>query len=270
MTPFKTILAHVDASPRAVVRLRLAEALASRHDAALIGAYAATPAAITTGLSLGEGTGLLAVAAAETDADNVRRGRALFDQAGLGWRASWRELAGDGPVLAFVRAALTADLLVLGQYDRSDAGGRIVPSDFAESVLIDSGKPAILVPSVGDFNGLPGSVLVAWKPTRESARAIAAALPLLQTAQSVHVCAWDGDPREVEPWLRRYGVTPTFHREPDAGAEIGEMVLSRAADLGADLLVMGCYGHSRARELVLGGASRTIMDSMTLPVLMAH
>jgi len=270
MSTFKTILAHVDASPRAVVRLRLAEVLASRYDSKLTGAYAATPAAMMSGLVLGEGTGLLALAAVQIDADNVRHARARFDQAGLGWRADWRELTGDVPVPAFIRAALAADLLVLGQHDQSDSGGRIVPTDFAESVLIGSGKPAIVVPCAGDFTDVGRSVLVAWKPTRESARAIAAALPLLQMAQSVHVCAWDGDPREVEPWLRRHGVTATLHREPDAGAEIGEMVLSRAADLGADLLVMGCYGHSRARELVLGGASRTIMDSMTVPVLMAH
>jgi len=270
MAAFKSILVHMDASPRSVVRLRLAETLASRYDATLSAAYAATPAAMMGALAWGEGSSMLAAAAAEIDADNLRHARARFDQAGLGWRAEWRELAGDVPMRAFTRAALTADLLMLGQYDRSDPGGRIVPSDFAESVVIGSGKPAIVVPCAGDFVGLWKSVLVAWKPTRESARAIAAALPLLQAAQHVHVTAWDGDPREVEPWLRRHGVTPTFHREPDAGREIGEMILSHAADLGADLLVMGCYGHGRAREQVLGGASRTIMDSMTVPVLMAH
>jgi nucleotide-binding universal stress UspA family protein len=250
--------------------MRLAETLASRHDATLSGAYAATPAALSGALAFGESSGMLAAAAAEIDAENVRRARAHFDHAGLGRRADWRELAGDAPVPAFVRAALTTDLLVLGQYDRSDPGGRIVPSDFAESVLIGSGKAAIVVPCAGDFAGLCESVLIAWKPTRESARAVAAALPLLQTAQNVHVAAWGGDPHEVESWLLRHGVTPTLHREPDAGRETGEMILSRAADLGADLVVMGCYGHSRARELVLGGASRTIIDSMTVPVLMAH
>lgn len=270
MAVYKSILVHADASARCVLRLRLAETLASRHDSTLSGVYAATPAAMNGALAWGEGSSMLAAAAAEVDADHLRRARTGFDQAGLGRRADWRELAGDAPIPAFIRAALTCDLLVLGQYDRSDAGGRIVPPDFAQSVLIGSGKPAIVVPCAGDFADLRKTVLVAWKPTREAARAIAAAMPLLQAAQQVHVASWDGDPREVESWLRRHGVTPTFHREPDARDEVGEMILSRAADFGADLLVMGCYGHSRTREMVLGGASRTIIDSMTVPVLMAH
>jgi nucleotide-binding universal stress UspA family protein len=270
MSSLKSILVHVDASPRSVVRLQLAETLASRHDATLTGAYAATPAVLTRTLALGEGTGMMSTVGAEIDADNLRRARALFDQSGLGRRATWQELGGDVPVPAFIRAALTSDLLVLGQYDRSDAGGRIVPADFAEAVIIGSGKPAIVVPYAGNFSGTVNSVLVAWKPTRESARALGAALPLLQAAREVHVAAWNADPRDVEPWLTRHGVTPVFHSEPGTGAEVGELILSRAADLGAELLVMGCYGHSRTRELVLGGASRTIMDSMTVPVLMAH
>ena len=142
MSAFKSILVHMDASARSIVRLRLAETLASRHDATLSAAYAATPAAMGGVLAWGEGSSVLAAAAAEIDADNLRHARASFDQAGLGWRAEWRELTADVPMRAFTRAALTADLLVLGQYDRSDPGGRIVPSDFAESVVSGSGKPA--------------------------------------------------------------------------------------------------------------------------------
>jgi nucleotide-binding universal stress UspA family protein len=270
MGAYKSILVHADASARCVVRLRLAKALASRLDATLGGVYAATPSALTAAVALGEGSSILATAAAESDAQHRRAARMAFDSAGLGRGAEWRELAGDLPIPAFTRAALTADLLVLGQPDDSDAGAAIVPSDFAESVLIASGKPSILVPSAGDFVDLGKTVLVAWKPTRESARAIAAAMPLLQMADHVHVAAWGAEPREVEAWLRRHGVAATLHRESTAGSEVGEMILSRAADLGADLLVMGCYGHSRAREMVLGGASRTIIDSMTIPVLMTH
>lgn len=78
------------------------------------------------------------------------------------------------------------------------------------------------------------------------------------------MAAWGDEPRDVEHLLLRHGIDPTFHAEPTAGGEIGELILSRAADFS------GCYGHSRAPELVLGGASRTVMDSMTVPVLMAH
>jgi len=96
------------------------------------------------------------------------------------------------------------------------------------------------------------------------------ALPLLQRAKQVHVAGWDSEPRDLEHLFYHHGIDAVFHREGKAPAHVGEYMLSRAAELGADLLVMGCYGHSRARELVLGGASRTVLDSMTLPVLMVH
>jgi nucleotide-binding universal stress UspA family protein len=123
---------------------------------------------------------------------------------------------------------------------------------------------------VGEFETLGRDVLVAWKPTPEAARAVQAALPLLHAARQVHVAAWGDDPREIERLLLLHGIDARYHREPAADAHVGELLLSRAADLSADLLVMGCYGHSRTRELVLGGASRRVLQSMTLPVLMCH
>jgi nucleotide-binding universal stress UspA family protein len=145
-----------------------------------------------------------------------------------------------------------------------------VPADFVEAVVIDSGRPAIVVPYAGTFGAIGETVLIAWKPTRESARAVSAALPLLQRAKQVHVAGWDSEPRDLEHFFYHHGIDAVFHREGQAPAHVGEYMLSRAAELGADLLVMGCYGHSRARELVLGGASRTVLESMTLPVLMVH
>lgn len=159
---------------------------------------------------------------------------------------------------------------MLGQFDRSDPGASIVPSDFVESVIVGSGRPAIVVPFAGDFKTLGSTVLVAWKPTPEAARAVQAALPLLRSARQVHVAGWGDDPREIERLLLLHGVDARFHREAEADAHVGELLLSYSADLSADLLVMGCYGHSRTRELVLGGATRQVMQSMTLPVLMSH
>jgi nucleotide-binding universal stress UspA family protein len=141
-------------------------------------------------------------------------------------------------------------------------------------VLIESGKPAIVVPAVGSFGTLGERVLIAWKPGRESARALAAAMPILQRAASVHYvvdgrCEWAA--AELGGCLRAHGVKAPLKRHAalDAAAP-GESLLSLAADCDADLLVMGCYGHSRAREWAMGGATRTVLASMTLPVLMAH
>jgi nucleotide-binding universal stress UspA family protein len=209
--------------------------------------------------------------AREVDGNRVRLARERFEAAAPGPRMRWAELVDNSVIPGFAREALGADLLVLGQHDPNDPEGQAVPADFVESVIVDSGRPAIVVPYAGEFADFGRNVLVAWKATRESARAVAAAMPFLEAAKTVHVSSWDGtEPHQIDVLLRSHGIDARFHREGRAGADIGEYLLSRAAELGADLLVMGCYGHSRARELVLGGASRSVLDAMTLPVLMVH
>ena len=140
-----------------------------------------------------------------------------------------------------------------------------------------SGKPALVLPYIGAPKALGDTVLIAWKPTREAARAVAAALPMLQSAKAVHVVSWgddeslvSGEKLDLTTYLKLRGVQTTWHKQGQAPNDLGEMLLSFAFDIQADLLVMGCYGHSRAREWMLGGVTRTLMDSMTLPVLMAH
>lgn len=250
MTAIKSILLHLDASERTAARVAVAAALAERHDAAVQAAYAVTPSII--------------------QAASRRQARERFEACGVGSRFAYCELDEAAAVPAFVRLAFAADLLVLGQYDRALPGSQGTPADFVESVVVDSGRPAIVVPAAGSFADVGGTVFVAWKPTREAARALSAALPLLRLARQVHVMSWGDDPREVEPLLLRHGVQARYHAEADVPRRLGEVVLARAADCGADLLVMGCYGHARARELVLGGVSRSVFDAATLPVLMAH
>jgi nucleotide-binding universal stress UspA family protein len=208
--------------------------------------------------------------------DNIK---ALFDRAESDTTTPflWNELNEAPLIPGFARRALCADVLVLGQHDASDLLAVGVPSDFVPSVMIASGRPALVVPYV-DFGTTFGEeVLIAWKPTRECAHAVSAAIPLLQRAQRIHLTiADDVDAiadqfRALEDYLRLHGVkAPIQPRTAVPSGEPGEGLLSLAADVGADLLVMGCYGHSRTRELVLGGATRTVLRSMTLPVLMAH
>ena len=175
------------------------------------------------------------------------------------------------------RHAYYADLLVLGQRDPKEASQGDVPADFVESVVIDSGKPALIIPHISAADPIGRVALVAWKETRESARAVAAALPLLQRAERVEVTMWGelgstqrGEPTDIEAYLHKHGVKARVHRQGDETPELGEYLLSLVADFSGSLLVMGCYGHSRARELILGGTTRTVMSSMTVPVLMAH
>ena len=102
------------------------------------------------------------------------------------------------------------------------------------------------------------------------------AVPSSRRAAAVHILAWGADPQggnlpRLAAYLALHGIRAERHHEPpEAASDVGEAMLSRCADLSADLLVMGCYGHGRAREWILGGASRTLLQSMTLPVLMSH
>ena len=152
-----------------------------------------------------------------------------------------------------------------------------MPADFAESVLAASRKPALIVPWMGAPRGVGNTVVIAWKETPEAARAVAMAMPLLQRARQVHVLSWSstqapegGAGLSLETYLRSHQVAPVWHRYDDEPSRLGELLLSATFDLEADLLVMGCYGHSRAREWVLGGTTRTVLQGMTLPVLMVH
>jgi nucleotide-binding universal stress UspA family protein len=214
-------------------------------------------------------------------ADDERRAavRAMFDSvvAGESLPATWLDPVEGLSIRVFARHALYADLVVVGQRTQDDSFEREVPADFVESVLLDSGKPVLVVPYIGGHGELGNTIMVAWKETRESARAVAAALPILRAAGRVHIATW-GEEQSPEGYRRpdllrylgQYGVQATLHRHGQESDNIGEHILSAAADVQADMLVMGAYGHSRAREWILGGATRTILESMTLPVLMSH
>ena len=190
---------------------------------------------------------------------------------------AWAEVLDEPFVDAFAQQALYADLMVLGQHDSSDKGAAHVPADFAETVMEISGKPALIIPYASVPPTIGETVVIAWKPTPEAARAVAAAMPLLQSAHRVHVVSWAHDEAEIggerlglSNYLKLSGVEAIWHHQGKEPERLGELLLSRAFDLQADLLVMGCYGHNRAREWVLGGTSRTVLQSMTLPTLMVY
>ncbi len=276
MSPPRSLLAHVDSSPRSRLRIAVAERLATQFGAAATAAYAVTPVLVAHPVAFmpgGDATAMLV----EYDEQRLATAKAYFDEAADAGDShlKWVELP-DEPVRAFVQAALYADLLVLGQREPKE-GVRDVPPDFVASVIAGSGTPALVLPYIQKQPEFGRRIMVAWKETRESAHAVASAMPMLQAADQVDVALWDegyGDldavAGRIEARLRGCGLSPVLHRCGPEASGMGELILSRAADLGADLLVMGCYGHSRAREWMLGGASHTLLESMTLPVWMAH
>ena len=138
----------------------------------------------------------------------------------------------------------------------------------------------LVIPYAGEFEGIGANVLVAWNASRESTRAVTDALPLLARAKSVAVLVVDpeeaggkhGDSpgADIALHLARHGVNAKAYPTPSGGVEVGDVILSRASDIGADLIVMGAWGRSRARELVMGGATRSLLERMTVPVLLSH
>ncbi len=272
----KSILVHLDASPRAAARLSMAQDLARQNGAELNALYGVLPSMLATPWLAGDAMAYAASMLADLDAEQAARARATFAQAASRGALGWLD-GGNAPYAALLQRALTADLLVLGQTDAKDSLTGALPPDLVPSLITDSGRPTLVLPFVGHFETSATDVLIAWKPTREAARAVAAALPWLHRAARVHVASRpEGDEAGSDPgaalahWLRLHGVTAPIEPHRLGDGDVGDALLSLAADTNAGLLVMGCYGHGRAREWVLGGASRVVLASMTLPVLMVH
>lgn len=273
------LLVHMDALPQARQRLEAARRLGQAHGAAVTALYAVMSHFVELPFAPEIGPGI-ASALQDIDDQQRRLARSAFDQALAtpGQPVEWAEIREDPMMAAFAQQAFYADLMVLGQHDPTTASASGVPSDFAENLMVMSGKPALILPYAGMPPAVIGeTVVIAWKPAREAARAVSAAMPLLKRARRVVILSWSGDDEKVvgkrldlRSYLRLNGVTADWLEQGDEPLALGELLLSRSFDLGADLLVMGCYGHSRAREWVLGGTSRTVLASMTLPVLMAH
>lgn len=278
---YKTIVVHLDRGARCGERLGLAFGLAERFDASLIGLFALGAARVPSYALAEAGPTILEIEQRQRAAaaqQGEKEFRAAIARRG-GVKAEWRA-AGEDAVAAVRLSARYADLLIIGQPapDGKDAAG--VPTWFAEDVMLSAGRPVLLVPYAGHFPSAGERVLVAWDAGREAARAVTDALPLLVRAAQVQVVAFDpgraGAGHGEEPgadiglYLARHGVKVTVARQQGTGLDIGSQILSRAFDIGADLIVMGGYGHSRMRELVLGGATRMLLESMTVPVLMSH
>jgi nucleotide-binding universal stress UspA family protein len=172
-----------------------------------------------------------------------------------------------------------ADLIVIGQLDAYDSQAGLLRAR-PEEVTMLAGRPTLVVPFTGHFEPIGTGVVIGWDASREAARAVGDAMPLLGRAEKVTVLTIDAEESpfghgeipgaDIALYLARHGVKAEVEHTVSAGIGIGNTLLSRAADYQANLLVMGAYGHSRMRELLLGGATRTVLTSMTLPVLMSH
>jgi len=274
----KDILVHVDNSKACRKRLETAVALASAHDAHLTGVYVLQSLALPSYAEAEIGPEFRR-AQQEAREQRAREAEELFNDVTRhgGAAAEWRAAEGvTGHTL--VQHGRYADVVIIGQPQADD--GFSVDMGSVNDVILQSGRPVLVIPYIGAQPTLGTQVLVSWNASREAVRAVNDAIPLLGDAQKVHVMAVNppgGSEGEGEIpcadiclHLARHGVRAEAHPMRARDIEVGDMVLSRASDEGVDLIVMGAWGHSRFREVVLGGATRHLLEHMTVPVLMSH
>lgn len=282
---YKTITVHVDDSKTMGERAKLAAALAALESGAHIVGAAVTGVSdlIYDVLAGGEAAGNVApVIDEEIKTMRARARRLLANFEGMMQSAmvpSWElRVVDDESLGGMSLQARYSDIVLLGKSDPDEAPQDQV-SDFPEYVAMTSGRPVLMLPNAGQFDVLGKPMVLAWDASLEATRTVHHALPLLRCASKVHVMVFnvsrESDLHGDEPgadialYLARHGVEVDVHQETTK-TDVGNALLSACADLEAELLVMGCYGHSRFRELMIGGVSRTVFGSMTLPVLFAH
>ena len=301
MTGIRDVLVHVNDETVSRQAVELAAALAGPLDARLTLLVAVPP--VGTGVGLSAETAALARQVEQAQRASLRQlgeRLAAVAQPRLAAAVELRIADGD-PVDVLLPQARTTDLVVVSQRDPAGDGG--LGAGQAARLLVGAPCPVLTVPHIGwagDRAASPAQpvlqrALVAWSDTRESARAVRDAMPLLARASSVEVVSFGGGAQDrsearrsslqaVAAYLGQHGVVATTsvlsQREPSLGERmqrgwmpdvaVAEALLSHAADAHADFIVMGGYGHSRVWELVLGGVTRTMLATMTVPVLMSH
>jgi nucleotide-binding universal stress UspA family protein len=271
------IVVHVENSAQCARRIDLAVRLAQTFKARIVGVYAEHPAVMPVGEDSLYGIEAGAMSAAEHLEYNAQVAHTDAQAAEQAYRshmpqhmvtAHWYTMAGSAAdvVVAYARYA---DLAIVSQ--PPPGGGE----DTAAEVALRAGRPVLVAPHLEHFPVSVERVLVAWDASREAARALNDALPLLGQAKQVTLLSI-GPAEKMPPGvdigehLKNHGIEASLVQEHDTGVDVGHAVLARAGELSCDLIVMGAYGHSPLRERVLGGTTRHVLKHMTVPVLVAH
>lgn len=269
---YPTILVHADLSPAAPSRISLAARLAIDDRSHLIGSAACGVSPLTyLGTPL-HANGTVTGELLERARNRAEMALAQFDRitAELGVASSESHLSATEGDAALSAQALFADLVIVGQG---------TAHHLPEKVMLQSGRPVLVVPHSGSFPTLGERPVIAWDGGQSAMRAVTAALPMLRKAKMTIVVSFNermrGGARSEEScaaialYLARHGVDCDVVCRHSASDD-GSAILSFVSEVNADLLVMGGYGHSRLREMVLRSATRAVLDNTKVPVLMAH
>ena len=277
---YKTILVQADQSRAAARAIEMAAQLAIAFDAHLIGvASSGINQFIQQSIQFPPG---VPVEAGDLGFLRERADLALgeFEAAAsrLGVHSYEKRRVDDELDVGLALHARYADLVVVGQTEPDHPAAGRTPK-LAQQVMLHAARPVLVQPHAGRFERIGLKVMVAWDGSVEATRAVTAAIPLLQRAAKVtlailnpyahHQAHGEQPGADLALYLARHGITIEVERQ-DTPIDVGNALLTLASDIDADLMVMGGYGHTRFREVALGGVTRTILESMTLPVLLAH
>lgn len=277
---FKNLLVHLDPSKSSLKRADAAIALAAERGAHLTALAVAeepsVPSYVEAQVPASIFTQMRATARATLDAQGEAFGKRAKAE-GISFEVR-TELTREPAAELIARHARYADLVIMGQVDPDDP--LTGTPELAEDVLLGSGRPVLMVPYIGALRAPGRRILVAWDAGREAARAVSDALPLLETADKVLVAIVNpqrgGQAHGQEPGadialhLARHGVNVDVQVYTQRDLSIGDVLLARIADENVDLMVLGAYGHTRLREMVLGGVTRDMLRTMTVPLFMLH
>jgi len=229
------------------------------------------------------GAGYIPADVIETqERDNAAAAKAALDRfaaasqrAGISAEPLTMSASLAGVAEQFSRIARRFDLSVVGQAEPETSA---IEEVIAEAALFESGRPVIVVPYIQKEPLKLDQVMVCWDGSRSAARAIGDAVPLLRLSKQVEIVIVANERgkqdeiagADMGAHLARHGLKVEVRRTVLGDIDVADVLLSHAADSGCDFIVMGGYGHSRLREFVLGGVTRSILRSMTAPVLMSH
>ena len=269
--PLKNLMVHLDQGERTEARLKFATSLARQHQARLLGVFGQRAHA--------QRVGVVSTWPSEEYVAARDASQAAFKNATAGLaQAEWHDInrGGIAEVLSHVTdLARHADLVVLGQHD--DRGNSLVPEDLVSEVILNSGRPVLVFPYIGDFPSVGKLPLIAWSNAREAARALNDALPLIQNCDEAMILSFAAGLDEgkascgaVAQHLDAHGIKSKSDVILVEDFGIMDLLLNRVSDRGADLLVMGAHGQIGFPFVSRGNGTRYILQHMTVPVLMSN
>lgn len=277
----RDLLVVVDDTPGAAARMEVAATLARDNDAHVTGLWVSDPVNMPVAVAVEIPDALLRQFE-ERAVEKAAAAKAGFEEVmarfGIAAKSEWRQVEGDPTAVTAVHGRY-ADLVIVGQVapDRDDDTAVVIPED----LLFDCGRPLLVVPHVGHFPTVGQRIIVGWNASREAARAVGDAMDLLTRAHKVAVMAvnpkrkglhglGDAPGADIAHHLSRHGCKVEAAQTANDQIDPGDTLLNLISDTSSDMVVMGAYGRSRLREMVLGGMTRFMLRHATVPLFMSH